>query len=454
MTHIFKRIKVMLIMAFTVVFLVLMGCSQKNNNRQEDNERENTPRPTVNNKTSAPSKTEPPRGNPAPVGVEAEPVEMFEYEFDHNNNGIRLTSYLGSKLRVKIPDTIEGLPVVGIDTYCFAVGDVIEVFFPETLVYFEWGGNISSKLEGVIEYRIPHGVTHLLAPKRILDGDMDKEPSNKHIQSLENVIIPNTVVEIGDSAFRYLYTIKRIDIPDSVRVIGQYAFATGVWGDSSQLEEVTIPYGVVEIGDNAFYGTALTNVTIPDSVTSIGMDAFARSDLTSVVLGNSLEKLSGFANTKLTGIVIPNSVTSIGYGAFSNCTGLTDIVIPDSVLNIGDAAFSNCTGLTDIVIPDSVLNIGDAVFRGCTGLTNVTIGNSVTDIGRRAFFNCTGLTSIVIPDSVTSIGKEAFGDCTGLMHIIIGNTVTRISYDAFWGCTSLSEDTIQRISGINPDAWF
>ena len=46
-------------------------------------------------------------------------------------------------------------------------------------------------------------------------------------------------------------------------------------GVSPSLKEITIPDGVIEIGDGAFEGCkSLEKITIPDSVTVIGKNAF------------------------------------------------------------------------------------------------------------------------------------------------------------------------------------
>lgn len=204
-------------------------------------------------------------------------------------------------------------------------------------------------------------------------------------------------------------------IPDSVMYIGKSAFRGG-----TGLTSVTIPDSVIHIKESAFEGcTSLTSITIPDSVVHI-------------------EKSTFEGCTGLKSVTIPQSVKSIGGSAFDSCTGLTSITIPDSVTFIGDSAFAGCTGLTSITIPYDVRHIGDSAFFGCTGLTNVTIPNSVTFIGKSTFEGCTGLTSITIPNCVTSIGNSAFKGCTGLTNVTIPNCVTRIEELAFAGCTDLT----------------
>jgi hypothetical protein len=58
-------------------------------------------------------------------------------------------------------------------------------------------------------------------------------------------------------------------------------------------------------------------------------------------------------------VSIPDGVIEIGEGAFQKCTVLTKVVIPDSVTSIEKVAFEGCRMLSGMTIPSSVLTIGE-----------------------------------------------------------------------------------------------
>ena len=123
----------------------------------------------------------------------------------------------------------------------------------------------------------------------------------------------------------------------------------------------------------------------------------------------------GFANLK--SVTIPEGVISIGEYAFNNCSKLTDIAIPSSVLTIGKSAFYNCDSITNIIIPNGVTKIEESTFYNCDSLKEVTIPNSVISIGKYAFYWCDSLESITIPESVVAIEEQAFYDCGSLKEV-------------------------------------
>ncbi len=252
--------------------------------------------------------------------------------------------------------------------------------------------------------------------------------------------------------------VQELSIPNSVINIGARAFAS-----CTGLTLINIPNTVTSIGNSAFQGcTGLTSVAIPSSVTSIGNGAFNYCEnLASVHIadlenwckisftGDAFDSNGHFLyinGNKIEDLVIPNSITSIGDCAFSYCYGFKSVTIPNSVTSIGNSAFKS-TGLISVTIPNSVTSLGYYAFRDCRALTSVKIGDSVISIGDGAFQNCTGLTTVDIPNSVTSIGDGAFSGCTGLTSVTIPNSVTYIGDGAFSGCTCFSVENGIRYVG-------
>ncbi len=295
-----------------------------------------------------------------------------------------------------------------------------------------------------------------------------------YCRTLKSVIIPSGVTNIGIGAFRSCSNLENAIIPESVISINDWAFC-----DCTGLTSITIPPSVTSIGDSAFSGcTGLADadgfivvahvlfdytgpggaVVIPESMTSIGFEAFSDcSSLTSITIPKSVTSISDSAFSgcsSLTSITIPEGVTGIRNSAFRGCSSLTSITIPERVTGIGSKTFEQCSSLTSITIPGGVTCIGDSAFRGCSSLTSITIPEGVTCIGDSAFLGCSSLTSVMIPKSATSISGSVFRDCRSLTSITIPEGVTRIGDSAFERCSSLTSITIpEGVIGIGSEAF-
>ena len=139
-------------------------------------------------------------------------------------------------------------------------------------------------------------------------------------------------------------------------------------------EEVVIPNIVTTIGNSAFENNDhIKNITIQNGVTTIGKDAFRFcSNLTRITIPNSVTTIEAWAFSGCRGlqkITIPNSVTTIGSGTFFGCSGLQEITIPNSVEKIDGYAFNECTSLREVTIPKNVTYVGSYVFKKCKDLT-------------------------------------------------------------------------------------
>ena len=304
-----------------------------------------------------------------------------------------------------------------------------------------------------------------------------------------HVAIPSSlggfpVVGIGKYAFYGCSYSPKLDghlegvtIPEGVVTIGEYAFA-----DCFYLEDVTIPEGVTAIGEYAFRNCSkLEGVTIPESVTAIGQYAFQwcgglkRVHISSLTAwcqikfdynANPLRQahelyLNGERVTKL---VLPEGLKSVGTDAFAGCTGLTEVTIHDGVTAIGGSTFSGCSGLTGVTIPSHVTDIGDSAFSDCSGLTEVVIPHSVKVIGVGVFKRCNRLTKITVDPAnehyisqndllLTRDGRTLVQGVNGAVTIPSGVTV--IAESAFEGYDGLTQVTLPAgVEAIGANAFY
>ncbi len=245
--------------------------------------------------------------------------------------------------------------------------------------------------------------------------------------------IPDSVMTIGDSAFRGCKIPTTVTIPNSVRSIGSSAFE-----GCENLTTITIPNSVTSIGSHTFYRCSnLTTATIPNSVTSIGSYAFWEcSSLKTLTIPYSVRSIGSYAFMdcpSLTTVTIQNGVTSIGNSAFENCTSLLTIKIPDSVTSIGKEAFLNTKYYNTANKWDiDVLYIGNHLIKAKTSLSGVyEIKEGTKTISESAFSSCSKMSSVIIPEGVKAILDGTFKGCSNLVSITIPKSLESIASNAF-----------------------
>ena len=222
-----------------------------------------------------------------------------------------------------------------------------------------------------------------------------------------------------------------------------------------------------DIGDYAFYGTALSTCEIVNAET-IGDYAF---------YGTNIETFNF------------NNIDSIGDYAFSECDSLQEIEITNQII-IGESAFSNCDELS-VVVVDNTRDIPINVIEGSSkvtyidfsqitelpveenGLTYVSdkpelqefVAGYITTVPDDYFSNNPELTSVYMPylesvgdrafmntslaelptDKIVNIGKYAFYGSD--LRQAYNNCVEEVGDYAFANCSNLSKAKIYNENG-------
>ena len=127
--------------------------------------------------------------------------------------------------------------------------------------------------------------------------------------------------------------------------------------------ENSIVVGIADEGYKVIKGKK--EIILPETVRTIGNSAFAEcSDTLMILLGNKLEYIgeNAFGEcASLKYINIPDSVLEIGVGAFQNCTSLEQIDV--NAETISSRAFANCSSLNSITINNRYASIAEDAFE-------------------------------------------------------------------------------------------
>ena len=283
------------------------------------------------------------------------------------------------------------------------------------------------------------------------------------VRWLGTLHIGNHVRAVPDYAFERLSALQAIVIPDSVVRVGDWAFAY-----DANVTELTLGASLSHIGVGAFYGCGrMQNVVVPPAPPStsgggtwIGGGAFGGFGFGSFTYGGTTISPNLFSgNTSLDTVYISDTVVTIGDSAFNGCTGLTVVAeegytgipeawIPRTVRSVGNAAFGNCVALTRVRYDaDSCLRMGSdtlPVFMNDTNVAELVVGEYVRWIPDYAFVGCTGMTSITAQGLVApELGVDVFRDVADSIpvHIPCGSLA---SYTSRWSrFTNFVEDPME-----------
>ncbi len=318
----------------------------------------------------------------------------------------------------------------------------------------------------------------------------------------KNLVIGDNVISVPANLCKNNYYLQSVEVPASVKSIGDDAFS-----GCEKLTSITLNEGLQTLG-NIDDLALLSELNIPSTVTQTGnISNCANLEKVTYTLGIDMSKAT-FAGcpkykgtvfgdftvigSKLTGVkdgiataIIPSGVNAIAADVFANKTNFKYIYIPESVTDVESGSFDGCTA-TIFVGSNSTNGVTGAtgtIYRNvgeCTddgwiysaGGENVSVyayigeggevavpteieGKDVNTLGRATagagavkvvFLERNDITKITMESSgAIIINADTFNNCANLSEIVFGANVTQvnISKAAFTGCTSLTKISLE-----------
>ena len=348
--------------------------------------------------------------------------------------------------------------------------------------YNEFTGEYSNRV------LLPHTAT---TPNEVLFAEFGEINQNLTFTNLTELSASVAIDNIYASNYSNLeFIIPAVYQGKVVREVKDWGFA------SNKITKVVVPESVVSIGEGAFSNTSsLTEIVIYEGVTTIGNSAFFNcGNLTTVDMADSVYRIkeSAFGNTMVPqSFEVENGISYFGKvvywgpssqedsetislrpdtkgianGAFAYNNYITNITLPASVVSIEKSAFNGCENLSTITFLGNPSHIGSLAFNGTNWLGSqpdgiVFVGatdsvvygykgampkdyildlseTSITALADNAFINRLDLREVHLPSTLVSISEGAFSGAEFLETVVIPEGVVRIEAAAFAGTESL-----------------
>lgn len=240
----------------------------------------------------------------------------------------------------------------------------------------------------------------------------------------ESYVIEDGCEVLGKKASSGFAGLREVTIPDSVRIIGEFAFAkTAVesFVAPESLEEIQrqaffnckslvsarLNEGLKVIGDEAFCNTSLQKLRLPKTVEQLGKKVVDRTPLRYSGADATFSIDEDSDSIKLDKYGVLYAIEDEGLRVIRAMdAAVEEIVLLEGTYKIDESAFAKQTALRSITLPEGLKEIGRFAFRDCHELIRVNTPSTVEAIGDGAFMD-TEICEFHIPASLKKLGVQA-----------------------------------------------
>ena len=232
-------------------------------------------------------------------------ADEMDFNYENADGGVAVSGYTGDLKILKIPETIAGKKVVGLNYRCLSQHNFTDI-------------------------KVPSGVVYL-----------GEECFARNLE-LKSVDIPDGLTTIDRAAFLRCDGLKSITLPNTVNSIKDDTDLSPSFGTYNQNTVVKFKNKTY---DKDHYYALYDSINFPEN----GIKTYTKKN--KVVLSD--------VSRALTKLVIPEGVTEIDTSGFNGCVDLESVTIPEGVVSIWSSNtrsgnFEGCEKLKTLALPDSL----------------------------------------------------------------------------------------------------
>ncbi len=249
-----------------------------------------------------------------------------------------------------------------------------------------------------------------------------------------------------DSRYRTMATfVENVEFKDGSAITN---LADGAFYNMKNLKEVTLPEGMISIGEQCFYNSGLEVINLPASLTMYDTLSWytGTAPLRVINVAEGNDSLVTYEDSLYQ--TIPLTETEMLYMLLKQPEAKAGI-FKENTVAINSCAFENYSTVTEITIPDTVVVLGDAVFMSCSSLETINIGNTIPlefdgevmylEMSEMSIYECYNLVAINVDEN-----NEAYASVDGVLY---NKDITELISCPSGKTSIVLPETVERVRG-------
>lgn len=266
-----------------------------------------------------------------------------------------------------------------------------------------------------------------------------------YCDSIEKIVLGDTVKTIGDYAFAYCHSLKSLVLGSGTSSIGNYAFNNcsnlkNVFYNSTSSAWSSVTVASTNSITPIYLKSSTLTVTAPAKTEYALGEAFDVTGITASFGGKDVTKDVEITYPDMT--TVGTKTYTVTYGIAKATGSVTVSATADSGVTGAltwsfDASTGTLTVSGDGRMDNYTLEILAPWYKYRDVITSVAVLSGVESIGDYGFYGLTALQTVTLSSDVALVGYAAFEGCSSLATLNLTNSDAVVYGTAFRGCDAL-----------------